>query len=89
MRRLLFLAVIILIIIIFIVRRRKDAKQAQNLLIEDICQSFEKEFRESKEGRRSASFGLARLRQIRKRYGDEIAKKVASRLRAILKEKKP
>lgn len=85
MRRFVFFILIILIVII-IARRRTRIKQTRKLLIEDICQSFEKEYRESQK-EQSIGFWLTRLRQVRKRYGDGIAKEVALKLKNRLKEK--
>ena len=83
MRRFVFFILIILIIIIVV---RTRIKKTRKLLVEDICQSFEKEYRESQK-EQSMGFWLTRLRQVRKRYGDGIAKEVALKLKNRLKEK--
>jgi hypothetical protein len=59
-------------------KRRYQAKRAQELLVEDILSSIWKEYHQQKE--KSADFWLGRLRTIRERYGDEIAKSVADQL---------
>jgi hypothetical protein len=60
-------------------------RETQKLLIEKICQSFEEEYLKSQK-EHSVSFWLSRLRQIRKRYGDEIGKEVALKLKNRLRD---
>jgi hypothetical protein len=67
----------------FITKKTLDFKRAKTLLIEDIIQSLMKEYNERAQ-HPSPDQWLERLRQVRDRYGDEIAKQVAQKLKENL-----
>lgn len=87
MRRLFFIFIVIFFVaVILVLKRRYQEKHAQKLLIEDILSSIWKEYHQQKE--KSADFWLDRLRTIRERYGDEIAKSVADQLQSKITDEK-
>lgn len=78
MRRLIFLLILLLPVVLYFVRKRQKVHRAQELLIEDLVRSFERDYRKD---RGPSGDWLKRLRDIRERYGDEIARAVAKQLK--------